>query len=291
MKLKQIDVPHPRPPVFSEFKREQMMAWAVKQAKVQGIPRLLQNDMDDEIVTIVGYGPSLEDTWHTIKPPLITVSGSLNFLISKGMKPGEGWYHCDIDPRPHKLEFITPARDDVTYLMASVCNPATWKHLRGKKVVMWHAMSGPNTPKWIEENDPGTLLVIAGSTVGLCAVHLGGCMGYRHFEIHGFDGSFRNGKRHAGDHNGYPQAEIDRIEEWGSFKTSKIMDNANYEVHYMVDNFPIFCVFHGDGLMQGWIRHSRLQNACTADDPRADSIRNGKYIELTEEEARLLKVA
>ena len=260
-----------------------MMEWALEQAKARKIPRLAQREIGDGSITIAGYGPSLEDTWQKITQPVITMSGSLKFLLEKGLKPQLGnWFHVDMDPRPHKLEFIENPHPDVIYLMASVCHPRTWKTLNGAKVVMWHAMSGPHTPIWGAEHAPGEPLVTGGSTIGLAAVHIGGCLGFRHFEIHGFDGSFRDHKRHAGDHGGFPQAEIERVEPWGIFMTSKIMDNANYEVIYMLDNFPIFCVFHGEGLIQSWVKHMDFPNAALDGTEKADSVRKGRYIPLTE---------
>lgn len=265
------------PPALDETKREEMMAEALRHR----LPRIDARPIGEETLTVVGYGPSLADTWHKVKPPLITVSGSLNFLLSKGMKPELGkWFHADCDPRPHKIDLIKPARDDIIYLMASVCNPNTWKELAGKKVIMWHAVSGRHTKQWVEENDPGQWLIGAGSTVGLSAIHLGGFLGFRKFEIHGFDGCFRGDDRHAGPHGGFKHKIIER--EFGGkvYKTSKIMDNANHEVAYLLDKFPIFCVFHGEGLMQHWVSTMDLPNAAVDGTEKADSVRNGRYIPL-----------
>src|SRR5437879_8461769 len=88
------------PPAVSEEKREEFMAWAVK----QNLPKIAPLEIGDGIMTIVGYGPSLADTWEKIKPPLICTSNSLKFLIGKGLKPGPGWFYTMADPRPNNLE-------------------------------------------------------------------------------------------------------------------------------------------------------------------------------------------
>jgi hypothetical protein len=280
------------PPAVSEDIREEFMAWSVKQAVEQNLPKIAAKPIGDGMLTRVGYGPSLEDTWGKIKPPLICMSNSLKFLIGKGLQPSEGWFYAMTDPRPNNLDFIrNPVVPEVTYLMASVCHPKVWRILAGQKVIMWHAMSGEHTPEWVRVNDPGTWLVGAGSTIGLCSVHLGGFLGYRKFEIHGFDGSFRNGKRHAGEHNGHGQEYIERVQNGRTFQTSKIMDNGNVEVENMLKAFPIFCIFHGDGLMQEWVRTAGLYNAALDGSPEADEIRRNEYIPVTHDEARVLMKA
>jgi hypothetical protein len=286
-RFERIKVPYPMPPAVSEAKREEFMAWAVK----QNLPKIAAKEIGTGIMTIVGYGPSLSDTWRKIEPPLICTSNSLKFLIGKGLKPGLGWFYAMADPRPNNLDFIrNPVISEVTYLMASVCHPKVWKILAGQKVILWHAMSGEHTPEWVRVNDPGTWLVGAGSTIGLCAIHLGGFLGFRKFEIHGFDGSFRDGKRHAGEHNGHDQAPIESTIN-PAFTTSKIMDNANVEVQNTLKSFPIFCVFHGEGLMQDWVSKVNLANAALDGTEKAKSVRRSSFVEVTREQVTALKKA
>jgi hypothetical protein len=282
-----VKVPYPMPPAVSEAKREEFMAWALRQR----LPRLEQQPFTDRILTIVGYGPSLEDTWRKVRPPLICTSNSLKFLLGKGLKPGPGWFYAMADPRPNNLDFIrNPVVDGVVYLMASVCHPKVWKILHGQRVILWHAISGEHTPAWVEKNDPGQWLVGAGSTVGLCSIHLGGFLGFRKFELHGFDGSFRDGRRHAGEHNGHEQAQVPSTIN-PAYMTSKIMDNANVEVQNTLRSFPIFCVFHGQGLMQDWIGKADLANAALDGTAKADSLRQYTFSSLSKDAARVLQKA
>jgi hypothetical protein len=287
MTFQKIKVPYPMPPALSEAQREEFMGLAVK----LNLPKISAKPIGNGILTIVGYGPSLEDTWHKVEPPLICTSNALKFLIGKGLEPGQDWHYAMADPRPNNLDFIrNPVVDGVTYLMASVCHPKVWRILAGQKVIMWHAISGEHTPEWVRANDPGTWLVGAGSTIGLCAVHLGGFLGYRKFEIHGFDGSFRDGRRHAGSHNGHDQPQVPSTIN-SAYMTSKIMDNANVEVQNMLRSFPIFCIFHGQGLMQDWVAKAGLSNAAVDGSRQADAIRSSTLIPVNRDQARVLKKA
>jgi len=195
-----VPVPYPMAPAVDESIREQHMAWAV----AQGYPRIKYRPMTDQTMQIIGYGPSLADTWPDINPakPLITMSGSLRYLLERGLTPKWGrWFHVEVDPRPHKVAALE-RHPDVIYLIGSCAHPKLFKFLEGMKVVLFHARSGPHTKAWVREHDPEQVLVAAGSTVGLTAIHVGGVFGYRHFEIHGMDGSFRGDARHCGPHGG-----------------------------------------------------------------------------------------
>src|SRR5688572_2533433 len=102
-----------------EWKRHRYMLTCLSKK----LPRLIQHPARDGPISLVGYGPSLKDTWQDIKPPILTMSGAHDFLIDKGVIPD---FHCDVDPRPHKVEMLTPHKD-VIYLMGSVCNPLMWE--------------------------------------------------------------------------------------------------------------------------------------------------------------------
>jgi len=236
------------------------MAYAIK----QGFPRLGQTPIHPtDSISIACYGPSLKDTWQSLTRPIMSVSGALQFLAERGVIPD---YHVDMDPREEKVQQLTPVIDGVDYLMASVCHPRVWDLLRGQKVTLWHGVSGKETLDFLKRYDPNQLLISGGSAVGLAAIQIGGLLGVRHFEIHGMDGSIRDGERHAGPHYGHKQGGIQWDAGGVTYQTSKIMSNAVAEMLNMIEQFPIFCVFHGEGLQQALVREKHYENACCADE-------------------------
>ena len=257
----------------SSEKRHEQMAEALK----HGFQRIKPTPIEDgRSISIVCYGPSLADTWHTITRPMITVSGALHYLHERGITPD---YHLDMDPRPHKVRAIEPPVDGVHYIMASVCHPRTWEVLNGQKVTLIHLYSSPETHDWIAVNDPGELMLRPGSTVGMCAIHVGGILGYRHFEIHGMDGCLRDGKRHAGPHYGHLQGGITWQAGHRVYQTSKIMSNACVEVINTFRTYPIFGVFHGDGLQQALIEEEYgLDNVAVEGTPKAEIVRRARIV-------------
>lgn len=247
----------------------------------QGFPVLAQQAIDDRArLQVVCYGPSLKDTWKDLDPalPIMTVSGALKFLEERGITPT---WHVQMDPRKEQPRFIDPPVPGVHYLMASVCPPETWRVLRDQKVTIWHTNCGDGTLEFLARHAPQRIegyladgyvgrseMLSGGSHVGLCALHVAGKLGFRHFEIFGMDGSFgAEGERHAGAHPGKAQPQ-DKFWDAGrvTYRTNEIMANGVSEVINAFHTFPMFGVFHGHGLQQALIREAGLPNACCADE-------------------------
>lgn len=264
-----------------EYGREAHMHYAIRCANEARIPRLRAYPMGDGVLSIACYGPSLADTWQDIPRPILSVSGAHDFLIERGVVPD---YHAAMDPRADQLPTLSRPHRKVRYLLASVCHPLTWRRMAGYDVTLWHARSGKNTEEFLSVFDPGEIMLNGGSSVGLSAIHLGGLLGYRKFRIFGMDGSYKDGKRHAGPHWGHKQKKVKWTASGREWETSTIMQNSNQEMVNMLYMFPIFCVFYGDGLLQDMVReHSLLNNAALADDPaKCARVLGSRYIELME---------
>lgn len=171
----------------------------------------------DDRVCIVGFGPSLHQTWKSILiekrafgAKVVSVSGAHDFLISRGIIPD---YHIEVDPREHKCVFTHDAHPDVNYWIASCCHPALIDNLleKGAKLALWHLYNSDNDIKIIAPGgiDPDSLLICGGSGVGARAVHLMFGQGYRTFSLYGMDCSFaaEDGSQHAGEHSGKKKPE------------------------------------------------------------------------------------
>ncbi len=217
----------------------------------RGLPRLPNAKVApkrEERLSIVGYGPSLLDTWQDIAHPIITTSGAHDFLIERGVIPD---FHADMDPRDHKLDFIRNSHEDVTYCMASVCPPETWTILRCRKVLMWHVWSSPETMAWVAAHDPATQVQRGGSAIGLGAITVGSRLGFSKFACYGFDCSKAGGRRHAGPHRGLKAGHEDLLWKVKDriFVTSKIMVNTAIEFLRWVEEYGLDIELHGDGLL------------------------------------------
>lgn len=220
----------------------------IEEAVGWGFPKIKLEPLRDDCLSVVGFGPSLIDTWQDIKHPLITTSGAHDFLIERGVIPD---YHAQCDGRDHQVKFLEAPQKDTTYLMASICPPAIWPILKGHDVRLWHNAHGNHVVRWIGSNDPGGILVAGGSNIGLSAIHLGGIMGFRRFKAYGFDGCYRDFKRHAGIHHDPMKQTI--VRRWvGDRKwfTSPQMSNACDEFLNLLDTAGIEIEVFGDCLLK-----------------------------------------
>lgn len=199
----------------------------------QGYPRLALRDLREETLSVVGYGPSLQDTWQLITHPCITVSGALDFLQHHDVIPD---FHTECDGRDYKTKHLEHPNKKTKYFMASVCNPRMWELLAGCHVEYWHMANGQHVVDWIGEHDAGSILIAGGSNIGLTAIHLGGILGFRKFKLFGFDGNYRGDVRHAGVHYAAPQKRLVRIANGKRWETSPQMFNACDEFLKLYEN-------------------------------------------------------
>ena len=215
------------------------------------VPRLRQEGDKYGLVSICGFGPSLADTWKEIKGDVISTSGAHDFLISKGVIPK---YHVETDAREHKVEFLRNSHPDVTYYINSHCHPKMFEILSHRKVVMWHGFTdddAENQIKALEEIEPGCRLICGGTNVGMRAMVVARDLGYKRFELHGMDCSYRGEQQWAGEHFTVPHTAVKVEVEGIVFDTSDLM------LHSTDDFFNQLRMLHGcsfkiygDGLLE-----------------------------------------
>lgn len=220
------------------------------EALEQDFPRLAAHPQTEERMALACFGPSLADTWQDIRHPIMTCSGAHDFLIERGIVPD---YHVECDPRPHKVVTTSKPHAGCTYLMASCCDPQTWKNLRGQRVYLWHMDNGPETREWLEKNDPMSIILGTGSTVGLRAFHVAGMLGYSKFDVYGMDGNYRDGNYRAGPLDAPPQGVYTYKIKGRKFKTTDQAVNAMHELYGAIQTYGIDVRLHGDSMNKAYL--------------------------------------
>jgi uncharacterized Rossmann fold enzyme len=135
-------------------------------------------------IVLVASGPSVKDQTELIGKmqkagcPVVAIKGAHDYLISKGVIPD---YALAIDPQEHRIAFHKPNKA-VKYMIASQCHPALFDNLAGHDVTLWHpyVKKGQDRPK-------NSMLIGGGTTSGLRAISLFYVLGWRDFQLFGFD--------------------------------------------------------------------------------------------------------
>lgn len=172
--------------------------WQMQEAMAFNFPKLQQAPARDDTLQIVGYGPSILQTYLSIDPqaPILSLSGAHDFLIQRGIVPT---WHADCDPRIHKSLFVAHPHPKVDYLMATCCHPQTWQNLLRSRVFLWHADNGPETREWLEKHDPAGWAMRPGPSIGTASCGLARRLGFRRARFFGFDSCFaEDGELRAG---------------------------------------------------------------------------------------------
>jgi hypothetical protein len=228
--------------------RDEQVKLAIKRT-----PKRLEQapELSDEPVAIVGYGPSLRETWEEIRQfkTVFSCSGAHPFLIQRGIVPT---YHTAVDPLPgNTVRLIGEPHPSVKYLICSTCHPDVFDHLEGYDLTVWHCF--PGEEEALRILPPGEWALTGGCDVGLRTIAVARFLGYRNLHIFGMDGSSptsENG-RHAGAHPNPNQATCVVEYEGRTFNTMPSMLEAARTVEHELRQLPdVKATFYGDGLIQ-----------------------------------------
>ncbi len=236
----------------------------IRSAVARNLPTVRQCLPNDEILSVVGGGPSLADTCHELTGYVAAINGSLGWLLDHGIVP----QMCGIcDPSPHMVDIVA-ADPRVTYFLASIVHPSVYDKLldAGCVVYRWNITGIPGGDELLREIDPDTAIIGGGSTMGLRWITLGYSMGFRKFHLHGMDSSFRtyhpdgpHGRAGARERSSHAYPDHQDAKEWLSFDGRWTRVNFIAQVHDFLgwlerlkdeDVEPVELKVFGEGLLQ-----------------------------------------
>lgn len=94
----------------------------------------------ERVVSVVGFGPSIKETWTMLQGDIWACNGAHDWLIERGVIPKYAMYY---DASPVIEKFIGKPHKDVTYLVASRCHQNVFDALEGYNVYVWHSAGDP----------------------------------------------------------------------------------------------------------------------------------------------------
>lgn len=199
-----------------------------------GLPKLQLEKPHEGHAIIVGGGPSLKENLGLIKKyqehgaVIFSTNNTYRYLLENGIKAD---CHVMLDPRPDNAEFVF--KGPLCYY-CSHCDPSVFK--AAENVILYHHLAG-GIEEIIGKNTGDPLM--GGSSVGLKAISIAFCLGYRALHIFGMDSS------HSDTHHAYPQKLNDN---------DKIIEIVMNDKKYKVSPWMVTQVEEFKDLMQQFIK-------------------------------------
>lgn len=146
----------------------------------------------DLTAVVCSAGPSLKENIDEIRRlkrkknvRIVCVKHSHDVLIENGIIP---WACVLLDPRSHVQDFIENPHPKVNYISSSMVHPTTVDRLieKDSSVIAYHAAVNAGEDKLIEG-----IMIGGGSAAAWRGLHVLHAMGFRKFELFGYDACFR----------------------------------------------------------------------------------------------------
>lgn len=204
-------------------------------------------------IALVGYGPSLNETWEQLRDfkIIMTCSGAHKFLVERGIIPT---YHIDVDPRAHKADLIGTPHRDVEYLMASTCHPKVFDLLDGFNVKLWHIFD--SAEEGFRILPPGEWALTGGAGAGLRMLVVARALGFVDQHIFGLDGNDGASGKHAAAHPSQAKKRFATEYDGVTYHTTPAFLECAKAVFHELDAMPdVSATFHGEGLVQHMARN------------------------------------
>lgn len=204
----------------------------------------------DAPIAVVGFGPSLNDTWKQVKDfqYVITCSGAHKFLVDRGIVPT---WHLDVDPRPHKVTLMGTPHPDVTYLIASACSPKLFDHLEAHHatIVLWHIFD--SAEEGFRTLPHGEWAITGGCSAGLRAMTMARFLGFTDLHLFGLDGSTGKSGKHAAAHPMQAKQFMTTVYDGVTYETTPaFLEAARGTFHELDQMGDVRATFYGNGLVQ-----------------------------------------
>ena len=229
--------------------RDEQIALSIKRIKARIQP---VKEKRSEAIAVVGFGPSLIDTWEQLIQfkYIISCSGAHKFLIERGIIPT---WHVEVDPREHKTKLIGEPHKDVEYLISSTCHPKVFDHLEGFNVKLWHVFA--TEEESLRVLPRGEWALTGGASVGLRAMTIARFFGFTDLHIFGMDGNYKE-STHADKHpNSPPSYSLTEYEGVEYKTTPSMLECARQTFHELNQLRDVRANFYGEGLVQHMARH------------------------------------
>jgi SAM-dependent methyltransferase len=235
-----------------------------------GLQEVCPHKVQEQPIIVLAGGPSLSDFADEIRSqaaagvPVVTVNAAYGWALDQGILPAA---QVMLDAREFNRRFVERVIPTCRYLMSSQAHHATVAALPREQTWLWHSGDSELVKRMHEHRameagrDHEWYPVFGGTTVMLRALPLLAMLGFRKFDIYGWDSCLRDDAHHA-----YAQPENDggrvlEIEVGGrSFRCNGWMAVQANElprvIRYVLGPIEgLELRVHGDGLIAWILQH------------------------------------
>ena len=165
----------------------------IQHALSLGLPSLPACHPHDMVAVLVASGPSITTQLDSIKRqrdkgrPIIAIKDAHDWLIARGVIPNQA---VVLDPTEHQWQCFRRKHPDVQYWVSSQCHRTMFDHLRGHHVSLFHLIHDGNM---VYKGTSAKFMIGGATTTGLRAISVLWVMGFRRFELYGYDSCLANG--------------------------------------------------------------------------------------------------
>lgn len=210
-------------------------------------------DVKGEPIAIVGYGPTLNQTWPRLRDfkHIWSCSKAHDFLLEKGLKQQK---HFDLDPRAYKADFITRPQPDIEYCLSTHIHPSYIRKLLHNHcdVSLFHVAIDLK-----DKLDPRYQALKVRFDIGIQTAEAAFRCGFRDQHWFGIEYGHEAGNTHAGPHWGVSsKAEKMQIDVDGRiFETNAMFFHGLLLAEsFLCDRALVRPTIHGDGLLGHFIK-------------------------------------
>lgn len=218
----------------------------------RGLPAMVIKDSTPKgRIAIVGYGPSLQQTWERLRDfdTIWTVSKAYTFLVERGIIPT---HHMDLDARQHKVDFMTMPQKSTRFFLSTQVMPTYIDKLQaaGCSIELFHCGIDKH-----ERHDPRYPVVKVRFDAGLEACELALQRGYREQHWFGIEYGRAGAETHAGPHNGIKSEHCSVDVDGRMFGSTRLFFHGLMMAEeFLCDRAVVRCTIHGDGLLGHFLK-------------------------------------
>lgn len=236
----------------------------IEYSMIQNLPIIeSQLPKHDLVANIIGGGPSINQFIEQIRSSsknnetIVALNNSYKWLKENDIQPN---IQIMLDAREENSKFVPVSDKRCELFYASQCHRSVIDLAKNLNTTIWHA----NIPELLDSfKDRDMFWVGSGTTVGIRSIILLYILGYRKFNIYGYDSSYTDGNGH-----GYKQS----LNEGEKTIEAEIAGRKFISAPWMVTQTEEFlqvmeyftgegCEFsiYGDGLLQHAVRTSLVE--------------------------------